>query len=297
MAILADVDKAVSSTVPSVEDLSRSIEAWPVSTAAVGVTTADETIAVAGDIEWVTRIASVAKLLTAYAGLVALEEETVSLDDPAGPEGSTVRHLLAHASGLAFDENRLVAAPGSRRVYSNVGIEAFADHLEQASDMPFTEYLSVGVLQPLGLRTTELRGSPAHAIYSTVDDLLVFCREVMNPALISESTRDDAVRPHFPELRGVVPGVGSFQPNTWGLGFEVRHDKHPHWTGRTNSARTHGHFGGSGCFLWIDPVVGLGCVALTDRAFGAWALDAWVPFSDAVLDLFGGLTGRDRTTP
>ncbi len=251
----------------------------------------------AGETDWATRIASVAKLLTAYAGLVALEEETVDLDDPAGPDGATVRHLLAHASGLAFDENRLVAAPGSRRVYSNVGIEAFAVHLEQASDMPFTDYLSVGVLQPLGMENTELRGSPAHAIYSTVDDLLVFCREVMNPTLISESTRDDAVRPHFPELRGVVPGVGAFQPNTWGLGFEVRHEKHPHWTGRTNSPMTYGHFGGSGCFLWIDPVARLGCVVLTDRAFGAWALDTWVPFSDGVLAAFGDITTSDRTRP
>ncbi|HSY00101.1 MAG TPA: serine hydrolase, partial [Streptomyces sp.] len=46
---------------------------------------------------------------------------------------------------------------------------------------------------------------------------------------------------------------------------------------------TFGHFGQSGTFLWIDPVAGLACVALTDRAFGPWAIEAWTPFTDAVL--------------
>jgi hypothetical protein len=30
-------------------------------------------------------------------------------------------------------------------------------------------------------------------------------------------------------------------------------------------------------------VAGLACVALTDRAFGPWAVQAWPPFTDAVL--------------
>ena len=47
--------------------------------------------------------ASVTKPATALAVLVAVEEGTLTLDEPAGPPGSTVRHLLAHASGLAPD--------------------------------------------------------------------------------------------------------------------------------------------------------------------------------------------------
>jgi CubicO group peptidase (beta-lactamase class C family) len=282
--------------VPPVNDISAWIEHWPVATVSVGVTTAEETIAMAGDVRWSTRVASVTKLLTAYAGLVALEEETISLDDRAGPAGSTVRHLLAHASGLSFDESRLVAAPGSRRVYSNVGIEVFAEHLESSAGMQFADYLRAGVLDPLGMHSSVLRGSPAHALDSTVEDLLSFCREVMRPMLIDPVTRNDAIRPHFSELRGVVPGVGSFQPNTWGLGFEIRDHKRPHWTGVTNSPETFGHFGGSGCFLWIDPVAGLGCVGLTDRGFGAWSMEAWTPFSDAVLAAFGSINEMGRTT-
>ena len=58
----------------------------------------------------------------------------------------------------------------------------------------------------------------------------------------------------FPGLGGVLPGVGRFQPLDWGLGFELRDAKHPHWTGRRNSPATFGHFGGAGTFLWVDPV-------------------------------------------
>jgi CubicO group peptidase (beta-lactamase class C family) len=72
-------------------------------------------------------------------------------------------------------------------------------------------------------------------------------------------------------------------PNDWGLGFELKDAKAPHWTGTHNSPRAFGHFGGSGAFLWIDPDadVALGC--LTGREFGPWALEAWPRLSDAVL--------------
>ena len=72
-------------------------------------------------------------------------------------------------------------------------------------------------------------------------------------------------------------------PNDWGLGFELRDAKSPHWTGTRNSPRTFGHFGGSGSFLWIDPERGLGLACLCDLDFGSWALQAWPQLSDAVL--------------
>ena len=93
-----------------------------------------------------------------------------------------------------------------------------------------------------------------------------------------------ATRPYFPELAGVLPGFGRQTPNTWGLGFEIKADKHPHWTGSRNSARTYGHFGRAGTFFWFDPETSVFCTALTDRPFGPWASEAWPAFSDAVLD-------------
>lgn len=268
------------------EDLSTLVEGWPVERVAVGVTGPEGELGLGGDAQWVTRIASVAKLLVGMAALVALEEEAIDLEEPAGPEGSTVRHLLAHASGLAFDEHRSIAPPGRRRIYSNAGIEEFADHLASRAGMPFAEYLGAGVLEPLGVSDTELRGSPAHAVWSTVSDLLVFARELLRPTLVSPDTLELATSPHFPELAGVLPGLGRHAPNPWGLTFEIRGDKSPHWTGGGNSPRTFGHFGGAGTFLWVDPEAGLAAVALTDREFGDWALEAWPAFSDAALNRF-----------
>jgi CubicO group peptidase (beta-lactamase class C family) len=266
-----------------IEDLTPLVNAWPVETVAAGVTGPESTLGLAGDLGWVTGIASVGKLLVGMAALVAIEEGAVDLDEPAGPEGSTVRHLLAHASGLAFDQDRSIAPPGRRRIYSNVGIERFADHLAARARMPFEEYLRLGVLEPLGMRHTELRGSPAHAVWSTVVDLLAFSRELLRPTLVAAATLADATRAHFPELAGVLPDIGKFDPNPWGLTFEIRDQKRPHWTGHRNSPTTFGHFGGAGSFLWVDPEVETGTVALTDREFGPWALEAWPRFSDAVL--------------
>lgn len=236
-----------------------------------------------GDASWQVRIASVSKLLVGYVALIALEEGSIALDEPAGPPGATVGDLLAHCSGVAFDSPAIIAPPRQRRIYSNSGIEQFVSHLEKSTDMAFDDYLSLGVLEPLGMTSTELRGSPAHGVWSTVTDLLGFCRELLRPSLVAPKTVAMATAPHHPELAGMLPGVGRMDPNPWGLTFEIKGSKHPHWTGTSNSPQTYGHFGGSGTFLWIDPVAGIGCVALTDRAFGPWALDTWPRFSDAVL--------------
>jgi CubicO group peptidase (beta-lactamase class C family) len=274
----------------SIDDLAVFVSGWPVDRVSAGVTDAAGSLRLAGDPEWFTRIASVSKLLVGMAALVALEEGTIALDEPAGPEGSTVRHLLAHASGLAFDGEEILAPPGRRRMYSNTGIERFAEHLAVRAGMSFEEYLRLGVLEPLGMGRTELRGSPAHAVWSTVTDLLSFSRELLRPTIVSPATLAEATRAQFPGLGGVLPGIGRFDPNPWGLAFEIRDNKQPHWTGQRNSPATFGHFGGAGTFLWVDPEAGLATVVLTDRDFGPWALDAWPRFSDAVLERYPPLT-------
>ncbi|WP_225799723.1 serine hydrolase [Streptomyces sp. NK15101] len=261
-----------------------SIENWPVPTAAAAVVRADGTLAGShGPTGQRFPLASVTKPLAAYAVLVAYEEGAIDLDEPAGPEGSTVRHLLAHTSGLAFDENRVMAAPGTRRIYSNTGFEALGDHVAKATDIPFAEYLHQAVLEPLGMVSTTLEGSPAKDGVSTVDDLVRFAAEVQAPRLLDARTVLDAMTVTHPGLTGILPGYGHQKPNDWGLGFEIRDGKSPHWTGASSSPRTFGHFGQAGTFLWIDPDAGAACVALTDRPFGPWAVEAWPPFTDAVL--------------
>ena len=230
--------------------------------------------------------ASVTKLVTALAALVAAEEGVVDLDDAAGPTGSTFRHLLAHASGLPPDDDTPIAKPGARRIYSNSGFEVLAGRVATAAEMPFGDYLREAVLAPLQMAAS-LDGSPASGISGTLDDLLALGRELLRPTLIAPETLAEATAVVFPGLSGVLPGFGRMDPNDWGLGFELRDDKRPHWTGSRNSAATFGHFGQSGSFLWVDPNAGIACACLTDTRFGDWAKEAWPRLSDDVLDEVG----------
>ena len=63
--------------------------------------------------------------------LVAAEEGIVDLDEPAGPPGATLRHLLAHASGLPFDPGAPVTRPGVYRVYSNYGFDVAVRRVDE----------------------------------------------------------------------------------------------------------------------------------------------------------------------
>lgn len=258
------------------------IKGWPVRHAGAGVVTSAGA-QTAGDIDRVFPLASVTKPLVAYAVLVAVEEGAIELDQPAGPPGATVRHLLAHASGMAFDTTEVLTAPGTRRIYSSAGFEVLAGFVQEQTGIAFPEYLHDAVFAPLGMTASVLTGPAGHAGRSTVTDLVRFAAELLAPQLLSEQTHADATAIQFPGLNGVLPGYGSQRPNDWGLGFEIRDGKSPHWTGTTNSARTYGHFGQSGTFLWVDPEKGVACIALSDENFGDWAREAWPVFSDGVI--------------
>jgi CubicO group peptidase (beta-lactamase class C family) len=263
-------------------DALRQVGGWPAAGVAVAVLRRDDEIGSRGHRNRVFRWASVTKLATALATLVAAEEGAIDLDEPAGPEGSTVRHLLAHASGLPFEPGGPTGRPGARRVYSNVGFDTLAEHVAARAEMPIADYLRDAVLRPLGMRS-ELRGSAASELQGSLDDLVRLARELQAPRLVARETLDEATTVQFPGLAGVLPDFGRFDPNDWGLGFELRDEKVPHWTGLQNSPRTFGHFGGSGTFLWVDPEADVALACLTDLDFGDWAKEAWPRLSDDVL--------------
>ncbi|OZM84051.1 serine hydrolase [Pseudonocardia sp. MH-G8] len=256
---------------------------WPVGHAAAAVVGPEGVRATAGETDRVFALASVTKPLAAYAVLVAVEEGAVEWDTPAGPEGSTVRHLAAHCSGLSFSDGAVQAAPGTRRIYSNVGFEVLGETVADAAGMPFAHYLHEAVLAPLGMTDTTLEGSPAADGVSTVADLARFATELQAPTLVHPDTLTEATTVAFPGLDGILPGYGRQRPNDWGLGFEIRNGKSPHWTGGGSSPRTFGHFGQSGTFLWVDPDAGAACVVLTDRDFAPWAVETWPGYTDGVL--------------
>jgi len=275
------------------------VDSWPVPTVAAAVIGPDGTVLeTRGPTDTIFRLASISKLLTAYALMVAVEEEAVALDDPAGPDvvrdrGATVRHLLAHTSGLGFDlPDPVLAGPGERRIYSNAGIESAADHLVVTTGISFEDYLGEAVFEPLGMTASTLRGSPAHAVHSCVEDLTRFAAELSAPRLLGADTLAEAFTVQFPGLTGVVPGIGRFEPCDWGYGFERNFGRRTvngqvHWAGERVSSSGVGHFGGAGTFLWFDPEARVACICLTDRPFDAWALQVWPVLGDAVIDTYG----------
>ena len=263
---------------------------WPVPTAAAAVVSPAGVLADWGDPRHRFALASVTKPLVARAAQVAVEEGAVSLDTPAGPPGSTVRHLLSHAAGYEMTSGKVLAEPGTRRIYSNHGFTVLAEVMQRESTIPFESYLREAVLDPLAMADTEFEGGAEAAGYgatSTVADLAAFAGDLLEPVTVSEPMHSDAISVQFPGLDGVLPGFGVQRPNDWGLGFEVRDGKSPHWTGSANSARTFGHFGQSGTFLWVDPDAGVALVVLTDRRFGEWAHSVMPELSDEVLREFG----------
>ncbi|MGA2836331.1 MAG: serine hydrolase domain-containing protein [Acidimicrobiales bacterium] len=272
-------------------DALASVADWPVDSAAVGVVRIDrdgpERLSAVGDVERRYPWASVTKPATALAVLVAVEEGTLALDEPAGPAGSTVRHLLAHASGLGPEPGPPTEPPGTRRIYSNAGYVELATVLAARAGMPFADYLAEAVLRPLGMSGTTLMnptaGAAAAGLLGPLTDLVSLGCEWARPTLVAGTTWRDATSVQFPGLAGVLPGFGPFDPCDWGLGVEIRGAKFPHWTGADNSPATFGHFGQTGSFLWVDPVAGVLCAGLADRRFGVWASRAWPALADAVL--------------
>lgn len=264
------------------------LEDWPVPTVAAAVVGTSGVLATHGDLDRPFRLASVTKPLVARAAQVAVEEGAIELDTPAGPPGATVRHLLAHTSGLSMLDDKVIAKPGTRRVYSNTGFAVLAEAIQHATEIDFGTYLHESVFEPLGMSSSLDGGATAagYGVTASVADLVAFAGELLAPELVSPDMHAEAISVQFPGLDGVLPGYGAQRPNDWGLGFELKDRKTPHWTGTSNSPGTFGHFGQSGTFLWVDPAVAVALVVLTDRDFGDWAHPLWPAVSDEALREF-----------
>ena len=259
------------------------VDRWGAANAAAAIVGPDGVRASIGDSARAYAWASVTKPVTALVVLIAAERGLVDLDEPAGPPGSTVRHLLAHASGLAV---RGRAGPGGARPPPHL-LQPRVRPAWRAGGGPDRAAIR-GDTPGVGARTAgddrhAARGPAIAGPGGLVADLAAFASEAADRRSSRNRTSGAATTVAFPGLPGVVPGVGRFDPCDWGLGFELHGSKSPHWMSDRNSPSTFGHFGGAGTFLWVDPVARVALAALTDRPFGPWALDAWPALSDAVL--------------
>ncbi|WRS30338.1 serine hydrolase domain-containing protein [Actinomycetaceae bacterium MB13-C1-2] len=235
-----------------------------------------------GELDRVFPLASVTKVLTSLGTMRAVEEGLVSLDTPIGrrtghDEPYTVRHLLSHSSGLDVegDGDSFRDAPEQKRIYSNQGFEVLGRHLEKSVGAPLEEWMRSRVYEPLGLQATEIPGSPARAGVGTAEDLTLLVEEFLDPQLFAPETLAVMTSVAYPGLRGTLPGYGLQPDNAWGLGLEIKGNKVPHWTPPGTSAKTFGHFGVSGSYLWVDPEQRIGAVFLGEEPFGKWHKENW----------------------
>ena len=256
-------------------------------TALVGATGPEEALAVQGDPRAVLPLASVTKPLTAWGALVAVDRGLVDLDEPAGPAGATVRNLLDHTSGLPMEGESPVKAPGERRIYSNAGFDALAAHIADAVGMDFADWMLREVTLPLGMERTDVTGRPSAGALASIEDLLTFGREVLRPTLIPAALRDLALTVSHPGLRGIVPGYGAYPDNQWGLGFELKGAKSPHWLGDALPAETAGHFGALGSFLFIDRSRDVAGAFLSGVPFGEDHKRIWPALTEEIVARYG----------
>lgn len=204
------------------------------------------------------RLASVSKQFTATAILLLAQDGKLSLDDrarrwlptlPAAADAITVRQLLSHQGGLIDYEDIMAAdtsvplrdkdvltllaktehlyfAPGTSYRYSNGGYAVLALIVEQASGMPFQDFLRQRIFLPLGMTGTlayVAEGPPVPhrafgyseegqhwlrtdqsmtssvlgdgGIYSSIDDLARWDAALYDNRLLSDASRKAAFTP------------------------------------------------------------------------------------------------------
>ncbi|MBA2378441.1 MAG: beta-lactamase family protein [Blastocatellia bacterium] len=132
-------------------------------------------------------VGSVSKQMTAAGIMLLVQDGKVRLDEtisaylqgtPASWAPVTVRHLLAHSSGIksytgltGFElsrrmtrdqfierlaEHELEFTPGERTIYSNSGYNLLAYIIQEQSGKPFMDFMRERIFRPLGMtKTTE----------------------------------------------------------------------------------------------------------------------------------------------
>jgi CubicO group peptidase (beta-lactamase class C family) len=223
----------------------------------------------------------------------------------------TLRMLLAHSSGLPAYERLfpraktrerllqaafatpLVAAPGSRAEYSDIGFIILGIALERIADETLDVFCQREIFGPLGMTHTTfnpatalkdkipptaddrtfrhrviqgevqdenasvLGGVAGHAgLFSNAEDLAIFAHAMLNgghPILRPATVELFTRRESLPE--GTSRTLGWDTPSA------------PSQSGKYFSARSFGHLGYTGTSLWIDPERPLSITLLTNRTW------------------------------
>jgi beta-N-acetylhexosaminidase len=267
-------------------------------------------------------LASLSKVIgTTSAAMMAAESGRLLLDavvqdyvpEFRGPQKEQVHvaQLLQHTSGLPawlpiykdvqgyqefmkrVYETPLESPPGTKRLYSDLGMILFGEIVTRAWGRSLDQFLFDRLFGPLGMKSTLYRppkallariaptendpwrkrvvrgevhdenafamgGVAGHAgLFSTTHDLAVFAQMMLNRGLYDHRRY---FRPETVERFTGAPGSKSAQGS---LGWQKPSDSG--WTGKVFSPAAYGHTGFTGTSIWIDPQRQLFIVLLTNR--------------------------------
>ena len=215
--------------------------------------------------------------------------------------------------------------PGTRFSYSNFGYGLLGEIISRLSGRSYAQFAQEEVLEPLGMKDSYLQppesiweriaavhqlpdgpsdhqhynsayarrmGHPWAGLYSTPEDIATFGqlfldggtyggRSILSPAAVREMTRD-----HAGGVPGGFPsGLYQWPAVSWGLGFDVKGPKAPHYFGELTSQAAFGHIGATGSMFWADPETEQLCVLIVNRALeSGWSKEParQAMFSNAV---------------
>ena len=272
-------------------------------------------------------LASLTKVVaTTTMAMILVDEGKFDLDRPVrdflpgfqgpGKEAVTLRHLLTHSSGLPavaplykevwgqeaylrrIQAMDLEYPPGSRSVYSDLGIILLGEILERTAGQPLEAFVRERVLDPLGMRDTMFRpparlrpriaptefdlwrgrlvqgevhdenafalgGVAPHAgLFGTAPDLARFARMLLNGGVLDGHRIVSRETIELFTRRAGIPGSDR------ALGWDTKSAEGSS-AGTLFSRRSFGHTGFTGTSIWMDPERDLFVILLTNRVYPA----------------------------
>ncbi|MDY2941467.1 MAG: serine hydrolase domain-containing protein [Varibaculum sp.] len=245
-----------------------------------------------GDLDEIRPWASVTKIITAICVLQASDAGYFALNDTVAtdPTAATsprvsIADLLAHSSGLAPDSPRILAEPGSRRIYSSYGYNLLGTYFATKVGINIDRWGANYLLPDLDMETTLLDGSPASAARGSTRDMAALAGSLLRAEVLPTALDSALTAPHCPGIPGVLPGYGRQSDNSWGMGCEIRAEKQPHWTAPSATPATFGHYGMSGSFLWVDREADRAAVFTGKQPFSSTHIAAWSKLNEQLLAL------------
>ena len=275
--------------------------------------------------ETVFDLASLTKVVaTAPSVMLLVQRGRVKLDDPvskylsafgqAGKKKITLRQLLVHYSGLPADlrqtrrrritsknalsriyQTRLVAPPGQRFIYSDLGFVVLGKVVEKVTEQSLARFAQESIFSPLGMDSTSflprhdaipniapterlkeggmLRGQVHDplasklggvagdaGLFSTARDLARFCQMLLQHGTLN------GIEIFLPDTVALMtsPQSPDGKPDIRGFGWDIQ-STYSSVKGSFFSAASYGHTGYTGTSLWIDPETQTFLIILTNR--------------------------------